>query len=419
MSTKTLAASLDNDLAEWGEGRINDLFDHFLPLLEKYLPLEPTATYLIQSKLLTRKEYFHLKDDEGKRAQIYNDGSFVKRLVDIVANKGPKAFVLFFNALEFCRDDSNDCHLGLEHVIKEIRQFLEENGLIAQVNADRELDADERDAHEWRMTRPYRSKFRVRSTDSLLSSGYGSVSSFSSELLQSHVSGFAEQVARLMEEQVASSVLEQLAQMEKELCAAKELNEGLALANGKLKEENSALAIKLDASLSSLVRAENECAEHKKEIERLKNADCRKPRHLLTRQYSCDSNCSSSSEQSTEGEYYAPAMNFEPFTSRNDLYGIPSVQFELPRLPKKVTSRRSCLSNSKRPLQILIQRCKSFNDHCHSNVFHKLRKCSSIPSALSTCGVKPLPVLSREPKLLSSLSKPISGKIPFLMVSTV
>ena len=168
MSTKTLAASLDNDLAEWGEGRINDLFDHFLPLLEKYLPLEPTATYLIQSKLLTRKEYFHLKDDEGKRAQIYNDGSFVKRLVDIVANKGPKAFVLFFNALEFCRDDSNDCHLGLEHVIKEIRQFLEENGLIAQVNADRELDADERDAHEWRMTRPYRSKFRVRSTDSLL-----------------------------------------------------------------------------------------------------------------------------------------------------------------------------------------------------------------------------------------------------------
>ena len=135
--------------------------------------------------------------------------------------------------------------------------------------------------------------------------------------------------------------------MEKELCAAKELNEGLALANGKLKEENSALAIKLDASLSSLVRAENECAEHKKEIERLKNADCRKPRHLLTRQYSCDSNCSSSSEQSTEGEYYAPAMNFEPFTSRNDLYGIPSVQFELPRLPKKVTSRRSCLSNSK------------------------------------------------------------------------
>ena len=107
------------------QGQMNELFNHFLPLMERYLPFEPTATYLIQSNLLTRKEYFVLKKDSEK-----HKSNVMKSLVDVVADKGPTAFVRFFCALEYCVDDSDDTHLGLEHVLTRIRQYLRENGLV-------------------------------------------------------------------------------------------------------------------------------------------------------------------------------------------------------------------------------------------------------------------------------------------------
>ena len=139
-----------------GDGQMNDLFDRFLPLLERYLPFDPTATYLITRKLLTRKEYFQLKEEEGK--EVYRNGSFVKRLVDVVAGKGPEAFARFFSALEFCIEDSDDSHLGLEYLIGEIKRYLEENGLLHVVA---EVDYEERDGGS---TRSLTSRCSIRTS---------------------------------------------------------------------------------------------------------------------------------------------------------------------------------------------------------------------------------------------------------------
>ena len=106
---------------------LNHLFDHFLPLLEKYLPIDAVAAHLLQAGLLSRAEYLMLK--EGGKGKLHKRTSRIVRLVDNIANKGPKAFLLFYRTLEVAAsaEDNGDVHLGLRHCVEEMHRVMKDN----------------------------------------------------------------------------------------------------------------------------------------------------------------------------------------------------------------------------------------------------------------------------------------------------
>ncbi len=124
-----------DDLDDQG---LNHLFDHFLPLLEKYLPVDAVATHLVQAGLLSRSEYLRLsEEDEGKPSKWT---SRIVRLVDNIASKGPRAFSLFYRALEgvASAEDDGDIHLGLQHCVEEMYRVMKDKGCISRLQLDYE-----------------------------------------------------------------------------------------------------------------------------------------------------------------------------------------------------------------------------------------------------------------------------------------
>lgn len=102
---------------------LNHLFDHFLPLLEKFLPVDAVATHLLQAGLLSRAEYLMLK--EGGKGKLFKRTSRIVRLVDNIASKGPKAFLLFYRTLEVVASaEDGDIHLGLQHCVEEMHRVM-------------------------------------------------------------------------------------------------------------------------------------------------------------------------------------------------------------------------------------------------------------------------------------------------------
>lgn len=131
----TFGMGSTDDLDDQG---LNHLFDHFLPLLEKYLPVDAVATHLVQAGLLSRSEYLRLsEEDEGKPSKWT---SRIVRLVDNIASKGPRAFSLFYKALEgmASAEDDGDIHLGLQHCVEEMYRVMKDKGCISRLQLDYE-----------------------------------------------------------------------------------------------------------------------------------------------------------------------------------------------------------------------------------------------------------------------------------------
>ena len=119
---------------------LNHLFDHFLPLLEKYLPVDAVATHLVQAGLLSRIEYLRLREvDAGKPSKRT---SRIVRLVDNIASKGPRAFSLFYRTLEgiASAEDDGDIHLGLRHCVEEMDRVMKDKGCISRLQLEFETE---------------------------------------------------------------------------------------------------------------------------------------------------------------------------------------------------------------------------------------------------------------------------------------
>lgn len=119
---------------------LNHLFDYFLPLLEKYLPVDAVATHLVQAGLLSRTEYLRLREvDDGKPSKRT---SRMIRLVDNIASKGPRAFSLFYRTLVgiASAEDDGDIHLGLQHCVEEMDRVMKDKGCTSRLQFEFETE---------------------------------------------------------------------------------------------------------------------------------------------------------------------------------------------------------------------------------------------------------------------------------------
>ena len=107
----------------------SELFDHFLPLLDKYFPIDEVGPYLIQARLLTRSEYLALKKDDGRGLFRKKSASRAIKMVEMVVAKGPGSFTRFFETIRTCLIDTNYEHTGLEHICQEMEKYLKEQTL--------------------------------------------------------------------------------------------------------------------------------------------------------------------------------------------------------------------------------------------------------------------------------------------------
>lgn len=119
---------------------LNHLFDYFLPLLEKYLPVDAVATHLVQAGLLSRAEYLRLREEDEGKASKWT--SRIVLLVDNIASKGPRAFSLFYRALEGVvgAEDDGDTHLGLQHCVEEMHRVIRDRGFIGRLQFECETE---------------------------------------------------------------------------------------------------------------------------------------------------------------------------------------------------------------------------------------------------------------------------------------
>ena len=169
----------------------------------------------------------------------------------------------------------------------------------------------------------------------------GSLQQVDSDLVQRHITGFAEQAKFTMQrvtEQIAAPFTEQILFLQKKLDDANECNERnmrikceLEEENKRLKKDKEELESKVNASLAALVRVETECSNLKQQVENLRiKAKSPDISPVLSRQISTSSVLSSSSDVSTEGVYYASLSNVDTIPSNDYLYSkeIPSVIFE-------------------------------------------------------------------------------------------